>query len=260
MRAATPADQPLLRDEALRADGVARPEKVRVVSSKVTGNDASVDLAFTVAGAEQKMTLSLTATGADKKLGVFPGWKVASSLGGITATSSNDGRADIAGVAVRQDGWLAVFPGRYPVHADDLGGMLAVDAPTVDVTDGRREAHIGVRLSDKGRTAVLDAVNKRIDECVQMTTVDVSDCPYDPSNYVYGTASNAAYRLINRPAVELTWRNGGVVELDGTYDGRVEYGADVDWLGSVRRETGEIRFNVQGTATIASSGVSLDLH
>lgn len=209
--ASPPANAAMLTDAVLKADGVQRPERVRTLSTSKEDDNASVQVAFDLGGAEHRMELTLHADPDEKRSGLFPDWRITSSLGTFQNPYTEGGFSpSIAGLAI--DGEAGLFPGRYPVAVTDPSAMFEIEPTDVAILGTVADFSMpAATLSTAGKSRIADAV---VDELRDCTASEFSyGCPFDafdvPSYQDEGV--DVQFRLETKPYVDVMIRGDGIV-------------------------------------------------
>ncbi|WIA99936.1 MULTISPECIES: hypothetical protein [unclassified Curtobacterium] len=227
-------DDVLLTDAAY-AKASSKITGYRIAATDTSGDTAQVRAYLRQGGRDVSTVFTLDRTGTD--LGVFPVWKMeAPQLGRVDVSvrgPANTG-LQIAGksVTTSTDGAVSLkaLPGKYSVAVD--GGKWYTADKTEAVVSGFRSTasipvSMRVTLTDAGKQAAQQAVDRWVDGCIASTEAEPPGCSF----YAYGsnpsyTYTNKKWTLETRPAVSVgDWLSRGFFVTTTTY-GRAKYTAD----------------------------------
>jgi hypothetical protein len=239
----------LLTDDVL-SEASAFIENPKVTSSRVSGDIATVRVSYSLDGTAYDGYIELSKAG---KQGLFfDTWKIDSPLVGelpvyVSNSPAETTEAAINGTTVTfgDEYSLAAYPAVYTVGAPG-NDFFTAEEQSYTVATGSRASYDGVTLevapTEALTTAVQEAVNAHLDECVKSTELDPEGCNLRLTWYSdFSSVDKVAYKIKDYPTVEVDEygsyfdATGGSYTADvtgTTYDGSkgsLPFGLDGDW-------------------------------
>lgn len=225
----------VLLTDAAYAKATNRVTGYRITGVQQDGDTATVGAYLALAGRQVPATFTLDQTGTD--WGVFPRWQLqAPRLATVDVVVQGPPKSTVtvAGQRATTDSsgalTLKALPGAYPVAVDG-GKWFSADAQTAAVRGfgGTASAPVTVTttLTDAGRQAATDAVDRWVDTCVASTSTTPEGCSF----YAYGanpanTYTNQKWTLESRPTFQVDgWLAKGWM-VTTTAAGSATYTAD----------------------------------
>lgn len=190
--AEAPANKTLLTDSALQASNQATPlTAVEVTRLAGEGRDVTVDVTYQLGDRPVETTLALTGGGTQ--------WKITDGVADLT---TNETRALTVNGATLTEATNPVFPGSYTATSTTDLVALSGESTALVTSPGQEfvQLNVSLGLSEVGRTAVVDAVRSRFDECLASTESRPANCPFGVSTEgVEVTPGSVKFTLNNDP-------------------------------------------------------------
>lgn len=179
----------LLTDDIL-GGAKALPEDVTVQDADVSGNSATVSVAYDLGGS--KSTSQVTVHKAGKKALFFDDWKLeAPELFTLAVDTPGLSKVKVNGIDVDTDGSgliLPAFPGLYTIGPAEKSDLISADPVEVRAfladdadMEGVEPAYLAAQPSDAFRTEVNNQVKTLIDSCAKKTVAQPDGCPFGSS-------------------------------------------------------------------------------
>ncbi|MFJ6171607.1 hypothetical protein [Curtobacterium sp. NPDC092190] len=249
-------DEDVLLTDAAYAKATDRVTGYRIAATRTDGDTATVRAYLRQGGRDVASTFTLDRTGTD--WGVFPVWELeAPDLGRVQVSVRGPGGTpvEVAGQRVRtsDDGIanLTALPGTYDVTVDG-GKWFTAERASARVPGfsgtGSVPVSLTTELTDDGKQAAQQAVDRWVDGCIASTDPAPAGCSF----YAYGedpayTYTNQKWTLEQRPEVAVGgWLSRGWT-ISTTTLGRATFTADISGPDGVGTATaGPMNVNASG--------------
>ncbi|MDT0209873.1 hypothetical protein [Curtobacterium sp. BRD11] len=249
-------DEDVLLTDAAYAKASDRVTGYRIAATRTDGDTATVRAYLRQGGRDVASTFTLDRTGTD--WGVFPVWELeAPDLGRVQVSVRGPGGTpvEVAGQRVRtsDDGIanLTALPGTYDVTVDG-GKWFTAERASARVPGfsgtGSVPVSLTTELTDDGKQAAQQAVDRWVDGCIASTDPAPAGCSF----YAYGedpayTYTNQKWTLEQRPKVTVGgWLSRGWT-ISTTTLGRATFTADISGPDGVGTATaGPMNVNASG--------------
>lgn len=249
-------DEDVLLTDAAYAKASDRVTGYRIAATRTDGDTATVRAYLRQGGRDVASTFTLDRTGTD--WGVFPVWELeAPDLGRVQVSVRGPGGTpvEVAGQRVRtsDDGIanLTALPGTYDVTVDG-GKWFTAERASARVPGfsgtGSVPVSLTTELTDDGKQAAQQAVDRWVDGCIASTDPAPAGCSF----YAYGedpayTYTNQKWTLEQRPEVTVGgWLSRGWT-ISTTTLGRATFTADISGPDGVGTATaGPMNVNASG--------------
>ncbi|GAA1470614.1 hypothetical protein [Microbacterium thalassium] len=201
-----PADADDLSAAFDGADAMIASPRVDEVAE--SGDTASADVSFELAGSEHSATFSLVRSAS--------GWSVASdALGTATTTTTLGDTVLIGGVAIVADGPQPLLPAAYTVAAAPAG-ILGGDAAITVLPGEDAEAAIEAQVLDEATTVAQRQLDAYADACAAATDAVPENCGIRiPWAADLETLASVAFRIDGYPQLRLSEDADAFIATDG---------------------------------------------
>ena len=251
-------DSALLRAAVLRSDGYTPPSGVRVRSSELMEERATVEAEFRVGGTGHRRLFSLVRD-TSATAGLFYRWRIDGGVFPLDVAAGGVDTVRVAGAPVAlaapeygQPSLLA-FPGSYRVTLPEQP-LLEAPASVVHVTASDMEyASVRVEpvIKSGARAAVDQQIRAYLDDCAEQPVLEPVGCPF--SSYPFGEVRDVRWKITEYPRYDLAVDDGGTILTDVRYGRATVTGKLVSTFGGDSTYKDTVSFPVAGTIT-ASNG------
>jgi hypothetical protein len=247
-----PLDDDALVDDDLYAEAKHRISSYKIESTKVTKNEAVVEVKLKTDAGSWTQRFNLVTS---QRVLLFDVWTVdGNSLSKIRLDDDRPSEVTVTanGVQIQRAGELTTtffaLPGDYRFAIVSDSSLVKADSHAVQVTSfgQKKTVALQVQLTADGVSSARTAVDAFLDACVSQTVLSpTGNCGYevtDNPNYPNETLSNIQWSIKQRPVVSFdSWQDdgwtvktdtAGALEMEADFrDGR-EYGTAVALFGS----------------------------
>jgi hypothetical protein len=247
----------LLTDDVL-GEASAFIENPKITSSRVRGDQATVEVSYSLNGTAYDGYIELSKAG--KQAVLFDSWKIDSPLLAdlpvyVSNSEANEAAVNGTTVAFGDEYSLPAYPAVYTIGAPGNDFFSAEDQ-TYELGTGSRANYEGVTLelapTEALTAAVQEAVKTFLDECAASTELDPEGCNLRLSWYSdFTSVDSVKYTIDEYPTVE--------VDESGTYFDATGGSYTADVTGTTYRDgTQTLPFGLEGdwgiTGKIAIDG------
>lgn len=252
-----PATDPLLTDAALGPDR--RPAAVQVGSARQVTGLTFVDVTYQARDTAVQQTVGVTREGG--------GYRLRDVLVGLAVTGVQGRPVSVNGVEMGTDDLnVGVFPGSYEVSIAEnalFEGETLTVVPQVALGGVTAAANLGApEMTANATAAVQREVRRALDKCATATGAKPPGCPFW-LDIPGGGAANVKWSIKKYPAVTpkvTPLADGFTVSLSDDGRGVAHWtGTFVDKTGHSRFGSGDIPFDVAGSAKPVGTGVTVSL-
>ena len=152
------------------------------------------------------------------------------------------------------------FPGAY--SAKIAGNQLIAGASVAAVYDDSDPTAVTANIAPpapavaSGATAAVQAaVNKALKACASSTSATPDNCPFSYSD----SSATVAWKIVTYPTVSVQIGGDGTATFDdGDHAATVHYDAQTtDWIGFSETDSNDATVNIDGTASVGTSGIAV---
>ncbi|MEE4546252.1 hypothetical protein V2S66_30340 [Streptomyces sp. V4-01] len=263
---------PLLVDKALSAASD-RPTDLKVVSSTEVGfggmSETQVEVTYRTGHRTVGQTL-----GVGKDSGAHGRFRLDNPFLDLDISVAAGREVTVNGITIPWDATsspLRVLPGSYTASVPAtslLAGQRATTRTDPDSTPGdpRLTADLGKpRLLPGAEALVTTEVDQALDTCATSHEGSPQGCPFSALNAVSGEVTAITWSITRHPALTVTAgdpdsmsSDAGEADFsDDGHQGRVHYTATYDDFGTPAHTSGDVDFDVQGTAASGADGIAV---
>ncbi|TDB75297.1 hypothetical protein E1264_40040 [Actinomadura sp. KC216] len=266
----SPESHPLLVPKAL-SEADDRPSDLRILGTDIfsgAGRDVtSVRVSYKVRGDTVTQTI-LAAKGTDGE----PAYVLHEPFLLLGVTSLAGRQLTVNGIAAElsTEDSTYVFPGAYTATAQGTPLIAGATTSAVVQSGGIEERAVAVAdfgtptMAPGAQAAVQTMVKEQITKCAQSTSGQPTGCPF--STYLFGSVESVTWTITAYPTVTVELSpypsdDAQVAISSDAYDGVAHYVAKVTdpFGGGTETETGDVRFGVQGSATVEGGQITVSI-
>ena len=271
-----PNEERVLLNNSVYGAAANRIDGFSVVSTKVSGETAIVQVELRQGGRKHEQAFSLYKDGPDFlddkwKLGAVPLQRVAVSVDAQVAALSVNGSPVPTGQGAGNPSVThfsaPAFPGAYAVELPEGDKYLAAAPQEVllaigPATEPVNAAQLRVTASEELRKETSRQVDAQLAACASSTELKPEACPF--SWFAFGDVRNVKWSITAKPEYTLqrsydgTWRlsGGSPGEASLTYERNASFRkADPDW----ETTTEKVDFYVRGSVSVDGEAVQVKL-